>query len=184
MNYKITRSDSQWAKGFAILAVLLAHGNYFTGCGNYAIDRIIGAYCDCAMAIFLFMSGYGLYQSFKINGLDYYVRKKVVYILYPVVVTMFIQAVIKQCFGQSGFEQYSLIHLLLSIIGLKARNIIDATMWYIGYLWIWYILFWIISRFVHQKGLYTAVWIVFGVAGLYFFRLNLSMRVIAACRSR
>lgn len=76
MNFKITRNDSPWAKGFAIVGILLAHGNYFAGCGNHIIDRVIGAYCDCAMAIFLFLSGYGLHQSYNLKGLNNYVRKK------------------------------------------------------------------------------------------------------------
>jgi len=97
----------------------LAHCNYFAGCGNRGIDRVIGAYCDCAMAIFLFLSGYGLYQSYKMNGLNRYVRKKVINVLYPVVVTMIIQAIIKQCFWKAGLNSIRQYILCFQLLGLK-----------------------------------------------------------------
>lgn len=167
MDIKISKKDSQLIKGLAILGVLLAHGNYFVGCGNNIVDRIIGVHCDSAMAAFLFLSGYGLHQSYKVNGLNHYVRKRILKVLYPVSVTMIIQAVIKMQFAGNAIRNYSPIHLVLSIIGFKARNIIDSTMWYIGYLWIWYIAFWFLSRLIHDKKLYAVLWAAMVVAGLF-----------------
>lgn len=37
-----------------------------------------------------------------------------------------------------------------------------------GYLWLWDIMFWIISQCIHHKGVYFVSWIVLTVVGLYF----------------
>lgn len=112
-------------KGIAILFILFSHlgGHYtriFTPCGGIGV------------ALFLFISGYGLTKSDEKNGLQHYWTKRLVGVWLPYVLI--------QVFT-SGLH-------LLDILLIKPSHPFG---WYLNYLMIWYFMFWIIHRWGFLK---------------------------------
>ena len=135
-------------RGVAILLVLLCHVSgtmgtvVFTPCGGIGV------------ALFLFLSGYGLNESFKRAGLRHYWRKKVARVLFPYFV------VISLIYLFEGRDFFSLQYVL-EILGLK------TSYWYIAFLVKWYVAYWLASRFLPRyRGVFMAVLAVFI---LFFF---------------
>lgn len=106
------------------------------------------------VAIFLCLSGYGLNESFKKNGLQKYWKKKIIRVFVPYFILQTICI-----YWSADFEWKS---YLLDIFGIKTDY------WYIGFLLKQYILFWIATRFFYKYRIAVmgicAVWV------LFFFR--------------
>ena len=85
------------------------------------------------VAIFLFISGYGLNESYKKNGLSHYWRNKIVRVLVPYFIIITLLYVYRLKFAWSQY--------ILDILGFK------TTYWYIAFLIKWYIAFWVFSRY-------------------------------------
>lgn len=129
---KLSNSTTTCIKGIAIFIIILSHiaGNlgtrFFTPLGGIGV------------AMFLFLSGYGLSKSYIRNQLSFYWRKRFIAI-YPA-------------------------YLIASIVSWIANRVTDVKTilfgiifvkpaipygWYFQYLLIWYAVFWI-SGFVHS----------------------------------
>lgn len=88
------------------------------------------------VAIFLVLSGFGLNESFKKKGLDYYWRNRIIRVFIP----YFILISIISCFS----DNFNLKNYLLDIFGIK------TSYWYIAFLLKQYILYYIATRFFYQ----------------------------------
>lgn len=135
-------------RGVAILLVLLGHVSgtmgtvVFTPCGGTGV------------ALFLFLSGYGINESYKRSGLHRYWRKKAARVLFPYFLV--ISAV--YFFGEKDFFS---VQYVLDILGLK------TSYWYIAFLVKWYVLYWLASRFfLRWRGLLLTA---MAIAVLFFF---------------
>lgn len=120
LNFDFTNS----LRGIAILLVIVCH------VGGNMNTRLFTPLGGIGVALFLFLSGYGLNESFKKNGLKHYWRKKVGRVLFPyfIIITIFWIFFSEREFG---FTKY-----ILDILGLK------TSFWYIAFLMKWYIAFW------------------------------------------
>lgn len=120
--------QTQYLKGIAILIIILCHT-----IGQAKETVIATPLGGIGVGMFLFMSGYGLQESFKKNKLSGFWRKKILRIFIPY--TLFIS--IKSIF----LDNFSFSNYLLDIF------FIHTSYWYIGYLIRWYIFFWLSSLF-------------------------------------
>lgn len=123
---KLSNSTTTCIKGIAIFIIILSHigGNlrvrFFTPLGGIGV------------ALFLFLSGYGLSKSYAKNQLSFYWRKRFIAI-YPSYLIASIVAWIA-----NGVTDVKTI--LLGIIFVKPAIPYG---WYFQYLLIWYMVFWI-----------------------------------------
>lgn len=95
------------------------------------------------VSLFLFVSGFGLNESFKKNGLSRFWRKKIKRVLIPY---FFVYLAICIC-----HKKYDLYAFVLNVTGLKTLY------WYIAYLMKWYILFYVFTRWIPRY----RIWFLF-----------------------
>lgn len=116
-------------KGIAIIMIMISHtSSQFT--------RAFTPFGGIGVAIFLILSGYGLNESFKRNGIDGFWKKRFsrVWIPYFIAVTL-----VWLFWEHCTWQEY-----LLDICCWK------TSYWYIGYMVRCYILFWLTARFMPQ----------------------------------
>ena len=117
-------------RGVAILLIMLSH---VSGTMGTVLLTPLGG---TGVAMFLFLSGYGLNESYKKHGLTSYWQKKIkrVFIPYAIVVTLL-------CVYHGKFD---FLAYVLNITGLK------PSYWYIGFLMKWYIIYYLFTRFAKK----------------------------------
>ena len=120
--------QTQYLKGIAILLIILHHT-----IGQARETTIATPLGGIGVAMFLFMSGYGLQESYKKNKLSGFWRKKILRIFVPYTIFITINSIIL-----AGFD---IKKYLLDIF------FIHTSYWYIGYLIKCYIVFYISSLF-------------------------------------
>lgn len=126
-NYLFSFDFTNSLRGIAILLVTISH---VSATMNTVLFSPLGG---TGVALFLFLSGFGLNESFKLHGLGHYWRKKVLRVLIPY---FFVATVLYYCKWEFIWSSY-----LLDITGLKTHY------WYIAFLMKWYIAFWILSKY-------------------------------------
>lgn len=134
-------------RGISILLVIFQHiGGSF---GTNLLTPLGGT----GVAIFLVLSGFGLNESFKKKGLDYYWRNRIIRVFIP----YFILISIISCFSSN----FNIRTYLLDIFGIK------TSYWYIAFLLKQYILYYIATRFFYKYRLQ----IIFIVSIIFIFIL-------------
>jgi len=129
-------------KGFAIFQIIIGHLNY------YVLEpRInLGGLSEYGVSTFLFLSGYGLYESFKRNGLKTFFEKRFLRVYIPFfianVLLIFLDYLL---LGKSLGSYYSYI---LYTIGYKTST---GNFWFIHYLFLWYFMFYVSFAFCETK---------------------------------
>ncbi len=117
-------------RGIAILIIMVGH---ISGTmGTVALSPLGGT----GVALFLFLSGFGLNESWKRHGASRYWNKKIKRVFIPYFIVISILAIVR---GRMSPYEY-----LLDICGIK------TSYWYIGYLLRWYLIFWLTSRFTFR----------------------------------
>lgn len=179
VDLSISKENTLYLKGIAILFVILGHLGWLDGTGAWGVH------------IFCFASGYGLLCSSQINGLDRYWKKKLenVYLpyLFCTVIFLFIRWGMKRSLGAKV--------LFVSLMGLDFGLNSDPTMWYISYIFACYFVFWLyvklsaINKFVavsvaavlwgamHVAGLLGIIWHHGTIAWAYVFTFPLGILV-------
>lgn len=114
-------------RGAAILMVMVGH---VSGMMNTVLFSPLGG---TGVALFLLLSGFGLNESFKKQGLTCYWRKKVLRVLLPY---FFVASFLYLFRWDFSWQDY-----LLDITGIKTHY------WYIAFLVKWYVAFWITSKY-------------------------------------
>ena len=142
---KISREQSNTLRAIAIIMVLVGHGFSRLGESNLDILKWGGG---CGVAIFLILSGYGMSESYKKNGLQFknYWKKRIVVVMIPYWCVMILQS----------FIDYFLLHRrmkaglwLLSFCGYSDYDSlegIDPTMWYITFIMVCYFIFFVVFK--------------------------------------
>lgn len=119
-------------KGLAILMIIVQHlgQNYHVGAVNPLGP--IGVF------IFLFCSGYGLQQSYKISGTKRYFRKKIVKVYIPFLVSILLFCV---------FTKILKLHVVINIFNFMFLiDLPQGSFWYLRLQFYWYFVFWILKN--------------------------------------
>lgn len=141
------RDCTSTLRGIAILIIIIGH------IGVSGFDcRVFNPLGGIGVAMFLFLSGYGLTESYKNNGLSNYWKKKVVRIAIPYLVWIPIYHIV----------------MILSPLGNMNHLEIIPRYWFIEYLLIFYFLFFILFKYTLQK----AIIIMTILSGISFFTLD------------
>lgn len=152
LNIRISRDESTILKGIAILTVILAHAN---GWGHAFVSipllksaDAMGFLCQGGMTLFLFMSGYGLYQSYSSKKLLNYWDNKISKVFIPAVI---IQALWVIAYSVYSGQFWRIVEgtgesFFAEIICINSSNNFDGTMWYLSYLLFCYLVFYCFAK--------------------------------------
>lgn len=134
-------------RGIAILIIIIGH----VGVSGFDL-RVFNPFGGIGVAMFLVLSGYGLTESYKKNGLSGFWRKKVLRIVIPYLVWI------------------PLYHIVMRIspIGLPTQIQAIPRYWFIEYLVFAYVIFYF--AFKHIKSYVIPIIIIIGV--ISFFTTN------------
>lgn len=148
---------SVYMRALAIVLVILGHilGGKFGVIG----DRMTSWMGIGGVHIFLLLSGYGLFMSYRKKGLNAkeYWNSKIKKIFLPyAAVTIFYFVYLY--FGDRRVDGGILLENLLCV---DYERHMDGTMWYMSFLLIWYIIFFVLFRFRYST--------IFKVAGFFLF---------------
>lgn len=126
-NLSLTRDYTNFLRAIAIILVVMHHVSNFYHCNYFTPLGGIG------VSMFLILSGYGLNESYKSKGLSRFWRNKIVRVVLPCWIVISIANIIKI----SDFSIDSYIKALLCI----------NVNWYVRYLFYWYLIFYVCTRF-------------------------------------
>jgi peptidoglycan/LPS O-acetylase OafA/YrhL len=149
-------ANTQKMRGIAILFVIIGH------------LRILDI-ASWGVGLFLFMSGYGLTTSFLKNGLENFFQKRALKIWLPFVLLFVVELFVDYSSGTA----YPLKSIVWSLTGLNLYPMVDASMWYIGYSMIWYILFFVIFKICKHTDTKRLIFLL-SLATLFMTVLSLS----------
>ena len=143
-NRVTSRPNTNVYRGWAMLIIMICH---VTGEWLFKPFTPLGG---IGVAMFLFLSGFGLSESYKKNGLNKFGQKKLLRLVLPYVLFRIVCVMIE---GAGNWKR-----LLLDICCW------ESVYWYIDYMVRCYIVFWVANRFL---GKYK--WVAFGAFALYTF---------------
>ena len=126
MNEKIlSRDNTLWMQGVSALLIMLMH--FVMQIDGY--PRFFNIFGSVAVAVFLFISGYGINESYKAHGINGFWKRRFIRVIIPCwIVYLFQLPYIEH------FEANTLLHNL---------TFTDSSLWFIDYILRWYLVYWI-----------------------------------------
>lgn len=143
----MNRESTTTIRGIAILIIIIGH----VGVSGFDL-RVFNPFGGIGVAMFLFLSGYGLTESYKNNGLRGFWKKKILRIVIPYLVWI------------------PLYHIVMRIspIGLPTQIQAIPRYWFIEYLVLAYFIFYFAFKYI--KSYAISIIILIGV--ISFFTTN------------
>lgn len=141
-DFSLDMSVTKQAKGLAIIMVIISHLSSIDPKWN-----IFNSFGKIGVAIFLFVSGYGLIKSYAKNGLEDFWHKRITTVMVPYFIVTALWIIVDYFLGKKDLFQ----NIILSLLGLNFNPSIDGTMWYIPYVMIWYLSFYLVFKFSRMK---------------------------------
>lgn len=133
-------SQTNSIRGLAILMVILMHSSC-----NFGL-RIFTPFGGIGVALFLILSGYGLTESYKRKGLQFFWKSKFNKIWIPYAIVLSVCTI-----WSSSFKPYVIVQYCL----------IDSPFWYISFLFYNYILFYVCHKYEFLYKYRFAIFLVF-----------------------
>lgn len=142
-------------RGFAILMIIIHHlcRHILNNSYQYPLFYDLGY---IGVALFLFLSGYGLMESYKLKGLKNYFSKKVTRIYIPFVFINIICLLLGLLNGTSK-------GILSNIKYSTGLLLIIDEYWFIPYLFFWYIIFYVIIKLNIKEKYKALIFIIIGM---------------------
>ena len=163
-------------KGVSVILLLIHHYFYvYSGHGNIIMDYIVD-YSKICVTLFVLLSGYGLYKTYKNQNCGYFkftfyrIKKimipfQIVFILFVLIGTIFNLQTLEQAYGTSNV----FLKMLIEFLGL--RNYFEpllgsfsynVTWWFIPMLLLLYVLFVPLVKMMEKHGLKAIliIWIM------------------------
>ena len=129
MTFELSKQQSQIIKAFAIVFVIMSHTGVFP-CGG-----AIGVH------LFLIVSGYGIYCSLE-RSTDGFWKKRLASVYFPYLFCTVCFLIIRLVV----YKNIDLIQILVSLLGQDFNLNADASMWYISYIFVCYLIAWIFFK--------------------------------------
>ena len=127
------RSFTTILRGIAIVLIMLSHL-------TREHTRIFTPLGGIGVAIFLILSGYGLNESFKHNGLNGFWKKRFIRVYIPYLIVL-----VAICL----FQKESCTEFLMSL------SLWHCPYWYVQYIFGCYVIFWLCSRFFSKYRIFV-----------------------------
>lgn len=130
-------------RGVAVLFLIFGHFSFV--CLKQKMFFNLGGYW--AVIIFLFISGYGLYQRYQLNNIRGNFWKKRISNLYPSLWVTLVLFILLDHFLLN--LSYPLQRILLNMLGIHLNEfpVINPPIWFIQYIMVQYLIYWLISKF-------------------------------------
>lgn len=141
MGFCISKDETQFIKGIAIICVILSHMDLFE-CGG-----AIGVH------LFLIVSGYGIYCSYERNKEKYW-RRRILAVYVPYLFSSIILDSVRYIVLNNQYISFK--NIIISIIGLDFGLNIDPTMWYISYIFVYYFIAFCVMK-IKSYSVYVAI---------------------------
>jgi len=130
-------------RGVGVLCLLFGHLSI--KCLKQEMFFTLGGYW--AVIIFLFISGYGLYQKYQLNNIRGSFWEKRISRLYP---PLWITLVLFICLDYFLINlRHPLQEILLNVLGIYKTDMlirINAVAWFVTYIMVQYLAYWLISK--------------------------------------
>ena len=125
-------------KGIAILIIIIVHVGLWLGLPGYL--SLFSRLGFPSVAIFLVLSGYGIFLSIEKKGLNYFFYKRVIRVYIPFILAMTYKILIFDYFilNQRSGVGNSLLNIFLD------PSTLDMNMWFIVYILFWYCITYVI----------------------------------------
>lgn len=147
MTTLLDRDQTNILRGVSALIIVVFH--VFLA---WNFPRVFNLAGSVAVSVFLFLSGYGINESYKYGGLNQYWRKKFRRIILPYFVFISVVSVFSAEFSWKAF--------VLDVC------FINSSFWFIAYLVRWYLIYWLVMKFMPSWR-----FPLFIVAGLIFLNV-------------
>lgn len=155
---KISKETSLILKGLSAMAVLLNHIYAFGGGSNILLRSITHRLSDLGMCSFLFISGYGIYCSYCNFGLSNYWDKKFDKFVFPIFFSNIMGALVNVFILGKRYNRAEVYNgFILRDVYYPAFN---GILWYMHFLLLWYVLFYLIEKFIRQQNAKLFAWLV------------------------
>lgn len=143
----LSQENTLWMKGVSALMIMLMH--FIMQIDGY--PRFLNIFGSLGVAVFLFLSGFGLNESFKEKGLDNYWRKRFVRVILPCWIVF--------VFRLPFLEKFNISQFVHNIV------FIDSDLWFVVYILRWYIVYWIAKKFLPKHT--TAILAIFSFYSIF-----------------
>lgn len=163
----LSRVHTVNCKGIAILIIIICHLSALIF--PTKIARLTTPLGGIGVAIFLFLSGYGINESYKEKKLNKYWKKRIINVIVPYLIIFFIYGII-------NYHKLDTLKLLKLFFTIEEVN--NYYYWYIGYQLICYIIFFItvtLSQNKVQKNILLSLF--FGICFLLFNEIRAEQSV-------
>lgn len=144
------------AKGVAAVMIVVFH--LFIA---WQWPRVVNVFGSVGVAMFLFMSGFGINESWKKNGLTHYWRKKLCRVVLPF--WLFVLVLLPFRWNETfnnGWNDYNYDGCSL----LMELSFLGSKFWFIPYLMWNYALYWLLQRFFSRY--LVVLWVVVALVSL------------------
>lgn len=123
-----------------------------------------------SVGVFAFLSGYGLTKSIHKSGTDGFFSKRFTTIYVP----FFVTTVFFTCQFRGSYHSMANFIVLLKYLTLYLdfTSAIDGTMWFITFICTWYIIFYVLFRFIKNDPLKIIIMVILSVIAYYMFSQN------------
>ena len=148
----LARQNTQWMQGVSAIMIMLMH--FVMQTEHY--PRFLNILESLGVAVFLFVSGFGINESYRDKGLDGFWRKRITRVILP----CWIVFLFALSFEEGVFDISRLLRNLLFT---------DSDLWFVDYIIRWYIVYWIGRKFMPKYTLYVLM--AFGAYNIFQMQL-------------
>ena len=145
-NAFLTFDNTDFLRGLAILMIIVMHS-----CANMHDAKGFSSLGGIGVSLFLMLSAYGLSESYKKNGIQGFLKKKMLRIWIPYALFL----VVVTC-TQGKFDLFGSKSFYLDIFCIK------TSYWFISFLMYNYLLFWITKK-INKQWFSCALFFIFGI---------------------
>ena len=153
MEMSISKRTSEATKFICAIGILSHH--VFFAFKLSDITHASDFFMKIAMFTFLFLSGYGLVQSYYLNGLKDYWGKKFRKIYIPAVCVNIFAALELLIFNKI---EYNRDFIFKDVLLLHSEQTINGFLWFLHLLIIWYIAFYFVYYYISKKKQRLLIW--------------------------
>lgn len=143
----LSRDNTLWMQGVSALPIMLMH--FVMQIDGY--PRILNILGSIGVAVFLFVSGYGLNESYKAHGIKGFWRKRLVRVILPCWAVYLLQLPYRE-----HFDAGALLHNL---------TFTGSDLWFVDCILRWYLVYWIARSFIPKHT--TLLLFAFAVCNIF-----------------
>ena len=150
-NNILSRQNTLWMQGVSALIIMLMH--FVMQLEGY--PRFFNIFGSVAVAVFLFISGFGINESYKTHSINNFWKKRFLRVIIPCW-TIFL-------FQLPFVEHFNSVQLL------KNLTFYASDLWFVDYIIRWYLVYWISRRFFTKNTKY--ILFAFGIYNVFLQQL-------------